>query len=187
MGLILNAAIFLLEAVLLYMCFKARKLANFVYYTQLSNMLCALSCLLYVLFGPLSWVTDIRYLAACAVTMTFLVTTCVLIPMGGSAEKLLLRGNGPFHHVLCPLLCVISYIFFEAHAGADMIAASMGITFLYGIIMLILNCMRKVDGPYPFFRVYNQPVYASVFWVIALTALIGVISWAVFSAAGLVL
>ena len=70
----------------------------------------------------------------------------------------------------------ISHIFFEQHAGPGMIVPSMLLTLLYGLIMLYLNYIRRVDGPYPFFRVHNQSVKASVIWVLVLLALIGVIS-----------
>ena len=45
-----------------------------------------------------------------------------------------------------------------------------------GLIMLYLNGIRKVDGPYPFFRVHNQSVLATVLWMIVLTAVITAIS-----------
>ena len=175
-GLILNGILLLLETRGFYISFSARKLGNFVFYTQLSNMMCALSAGLYLLFGPGSAVTAVRYLATCALVMTFLVTIFVLIPMGGDPRDLLWEGNGVYHHVLCPVLCFISYVFFEQHAGPDMIVPSMLLTLLYGLIMLYLNYIRRVDGPYPFFRVHNQSVKASVIWVLVLLALIGVIS-----------
>ncbi|MBR2990662.1 MAG: hypothetical protein IKF51_04280 [Solobacterium sp.] len=172
----LNLLLLVLELRGLWISFSARKLKNFVFYTQLSNLLCAFSCLLYVLFGPADWVTDIRYLASCALVMTFLVTLGVLIPMGGDPKYLLLRGNGPYHHLICPVLCFVSYLFFEGHAGMSMVIPSMILTLIYGLIMLYLNYVRKVNGPYPFFRVHQQSVLASVIWVMVLLALIGGIS-----------
>ncbi len=176
MALALNIILLLLEGIGLSISFRARKWGNFVFYTQLSNMLCALSCLLFVLFFPAAWVTAVRYLATCGLVMTFLVTICVLIPMGGDPKDLLLAGNGLYHHVLCPILCVLSYVLFEPHAGRNMLIPSMALTLLYGLIMLYLNYIRKVDGPYPFFRVHQQSAQASVTWVLVLLALIGGIS-----------
>ncbi|MBR3236906.1 MAG: hypothetical protein IKF99_00555 [Oscillospiraceae bacterium] len=106
--------------------------------------------------------------------MTFLVTTCVLIPMGGDAKTLLWSGNGIYHHVLCPVISTASYVLFEQHSG--MIWLPVIVTLLYGLIMLYLNGIRKVDGPYPFFRVHNQSVLATVLWMIVLTAVITAIS-----------
>ena len=39
---------------------------------------------------------------------------------------------------------------------------------LYGGIILWLNIQRVVDGPYPFMKVYDQSVQASVLWCIAI-------------------
>ena len=177
MAFCLNVIILLLEIRGLWISFSARGRGNFVFYTQLSNMLCALSCLCYLLFAPAGWVTGLRYLASCALVMTFLVTICVLIPMGGDPRSLLLKGNGMYHHVLCPVICFVSYVFFEMHAGTSMVVPSMILTLVYGLIMLYLNWTRKVDGPYPFFRVHDQSVFASVVWVLVLLALIGGISY----------
>ena len=41
-------------------------------------------------------------------------------------------------------------------------------TLIYAIIALILNLARRMDGPYPFLRVYRQPVSASAFWFAAI-------------------
>ena len=34
--------------------------------------------------------------------------------------------------------------------------------------MLILNIAKLYVGPYPFLHVYEQPVYMSVFWILAI-------------------
>ena len=146
-------------------------------------MMCALSAGLYLLFGPGSAVTAVRYLATCALVMTFLVTVCVLIPMGGDPKKLLWGGNGLYHHILCPVISTISYIFLEKHAGRGMIVLPVLVTLVYGLIMLYLNAKNKYDGPYPFFRVHHQTKTATVLWVIILMVVISAIS-AVVAAGG---
>ena len=45
-----------------------------------------------------------------------------------------------------------------------------------GLIMIFLNAVRVVDGPYPFFRVHDQSVPATVLWIFALMGVIGAIS-----------
>ena len=40
--------------------------------------------------------------------------------------------------------------------------------FVYGIPIIILNITRTLDGPYPFLRVYNQPIYMTIIWIIIL-------------------
>ena len=126
------------------------------------------------------WVTVLRYLSNCMLVMTFFVTTCVLIPMGGDPKKLLWSGNGLYHHVLCPIVSTASYVFAEQHSG--MIWLPVIVTLVYGLVMLYLNGIRKVDGPYPFFRVHYQSAMATVLWMVALMAVMTGISagvWAI--------
>ena len=109
--------------------------------------------------------------------MTFAVTLFILVPFGGGFQKLMLSGNGLYHHTLCPVLSVISYVLWEVHSAAWMIPVA--ITFVYGIIMLFMNYKGWFDGPYPFFRVKYQSKMATVLWVAALTGMITVITLAV--------
>jgi len=41
-------------------------------------------------------------------------------------------------------------------------------TIIYAIISIILNILKVMDGPYLFLHVYNQPIYASVLWIIGI-------------------
>ena len=92
-----------------------------VFYTQLSNLVTAVSALLLLLFGQPYAVTVLRYLSTCMLVMNFFVTTCVLIPMGGDPKKLLWSGNGLYQHVLCPVISTASYILAENHTAGNMI------------------------------------------------------------------
>ena len=168
--------ILLLEIKGLSLTLPSRKWMALVFYTQLSNMVTAASALMLLVLGQPSWVTVERYLSTCMLVMTFLVTTCVLIPMGGDPKKLLWSGNRVYHHVLCPILSTISYIMIEQHAGMTWIWLPVVLTFIYGMIMLYLNYIGKVDGPYPFFRVRNQSVRATVLWVLILLVVVAAIS-----------
>ena len=179
---ILCIIVLLLEARGLSLSISDRKWKILVFYTQLSNLAATVSALLLVLFGQPMWVTVLRYLSTCMLVMTFFVTTCVLIPMGGDPKKLLWSGNGLYHHVLCPLISTVSYVFAEQHSG--MIWLPVIVTFIYGMIMLYLNGTRRVDGPYPFFRVHNQSVAATVLWMAALIAAMTGISAGVWAIAG---
>ena len=163
---ILCLIVLLLEIRGLSLSLSGRKWMALVFYTQLSNMVTAISAFLLVIIGETPLVIVLRYLSSCMLVMTFFVTTCVLIPMGGDPKKLLWSGNGLYHHVLCPIISTASYIIVEQHSG--MIWLPVVVTFIYGMIMLYLNGIRKVDGPYPFFRVHNQSVVATVVWMTVL-------------------
>ncbi len=140
----------------------------FIFYTQISNALCTLSVAAGLITGGAAWTVPLRYLATVMLGMTCLVTVGILVPMGGDPKFLLFSRHGFPHHLMCPVLSLVSYIFFEQHASAAMIALPSAVTLVYGIIMLILNGMEKVDGPYPFFRVRHQSALATLVWMTAL-------------------
>ena len=87
---------------------------------------------------------------------------------------MMLSGNGLYHHTLCPVLSVSSYILWEQHSSAWLLPVIL--TFVYGIVMLVMNAKNRFDGPYPFFRVHHQSKIATVVWMIMLTGIISVIS-----------
>ena len=173
---ILCLIVLLLEIRGLSLSLPGRKWMALVFYTQLSNLVTAVSALLLLLFGQPYAVTVLRYLSTCMLVMTFFVTTCVLIPMGGDPKKLLWSGNGLYHHVLCPVISTASYILAENHTAGSMIWLPAVITLAYGLIMLYLNWKNKVDGPYPFFRIHNQSAAATILWMAVLFAAVSVIS-----------
>jgi hypothetical protein len=45
--------------------------------------------------------------------------------------------------------------------------------------MLYLNWRKKVNGPYPFFRVHNQSAATTILWIVVLFAAVAAISTAV--------
>jgi len=44
-------------------------------------------------------------------------------------------------------------------------------TIIYAIIMIVLNILKIVEGPYPFLLIYNQPVIHSVIWTMVILAI----------------
>ena len=149
----------------------------FVYYTIISNVLAAVSATLFLLTKGSVFSVYLRYLSVCMLIMTVFVTLCILSPMTGEFRKLMLSGSGLFNHTLCPLVCAVSYVFFEPHVSAWPLPAL--VTLAYGSVMMALNAKGVIDGPYPFFRVKKQSALASVLWMAALFAVIAVISVAV--------
>jgi len=39
-------------------------------------------------------------------------------------------------------------------------------TIIYGIVALLLNILKVMDGPYPFLKVYQQPFFISIPWAL---------------------
>ena len=175
MAIAANIIIVILEAIGLTLSAgrRGRKLLEF--YTQLSNIAALLSSVLFLLTGGRA--AGPRFVSSCLLTMTFFVTVAILIPMGAGFKKMMLTSSGLYHHTLCPILSVASYILWEPHADPWLIPVVL--TFLYGMMMLWLNWKGKADGPYPFFRVRQQSALATVVWMAALTGVIALISLAV--------
>lgn len=172
MAIAANILVVAFEIVGLRIAIADRGVRILAYYTQISNIVALVSSLAFLVLG--SAAAPLRYLSSCMLVMTFLITVCVLIPMGGDFKKLMLLDNGLYHHTLCPIVSVASYVLWEAHASMPLIPIAA--TMVYGFTLLGINAARKVDGPYPFFRVYKQSLRATVLWVIALIAIITAIS-----------
>ena len=158
-------------------------LKSMIYYTQLSNVAALISAVLLLCFGPAEWIAVFRYLSVCLLIMTCLVTVFVLQPLLHDSYLLLWSRTGFFLHLVCPFLNTLSYVFLETHAKGSVFLPPAA-TLLYGVIMLYMNYIEKVDGPYPFLRIRHQTKTATVIWIIVLLAAMGAISSAVAHFAG---
>ena len=181
MSFAINIAVIILEIIGLRMSISERKWKIFAYYTQISNIITLVSSVFFVVSQSSVVTITLRYLSSCMLTMTFLITLFVLVPMGGGFRKLMLSGNGLYHHTLCPMLSVTSYIIWEQHSSLWILPTVL--TFIYGIVMLIMNGKGLFDGPYPFFRVRNQSKLATVIWILVLIGIIAAISIGICNAA----
>ena len=153
------------------------------YYTVDSNLLCFISGILYVLFMLMKrkqeeipyWVMVLRLMATVCLAITFIVVVAYLAPIriwkpdGTYLENLrilLFQGDMFYQHLLCPIISFISFVFLEGDRRLNKkknVWFGMLPTFVYGIIMLMLNILGKVNGPYPFFRIGEDPtIYGAV-------------------------
>ena len=162
---------------------KKHLLKSMIYYTQLSNVAALISAVLLLCFGTAEWIAVFRYLSVCLLIMTCLVTVFVLQPLLHDSYLLLWSRTGFFLHLVCPFLNTLSYVFLETHAKGSVFLPPAA-TLLYGVIMLYMNYIEKVDGPYPFLRIRHQTKTATVIWIIVLLAAMGAISSAVALFAG---
>ena len=174
MSIAINIAVIILEIIGMRISISERKWKIFAYYTQISNIITMVSSFVLVVAGSNELSAVLRYLSSCMLTMTFMITLFVLVPMGGGFRKLMLSGNGLYHHTLCPILSVTSYVMWEQHSSLWILPTVL--TFIYGIIMLVMNGKGLFDGPYPFFRVRNQSKLATVVWMVVLIGIITAIS-----------
>ena len=179
MAFFLNLCIIPIGLIGFYQAYQQVGKRIFIYYTEISNLIALLSSFLYVLGIRIS---DLRYTAVCMLSMTALISLLVLSPMDGGIRKNMIEGNTLCHHTLVPLLTFISYVFFETHSKAYYYPVLISLA--YGLWMYYLNYKKKMEGPYPFFKIYEVGFTMAVVWLIILVAAILLISSGVIRIAG---
>lgn len=149
----------------------------FQYYTIDSNLLQLVvsACILtYLLRGkryPV-WLAVLHLICAVCLTVTFMIAAFVLAPQEGFAYYFL-TDVAPINHFLGPVLSVITFLFTQTGFPLQkrMVIAPTAATLLYGIIALILNVARVLDGPYFFLRVHEVSLSTVVMWFLIIAAL----------------
>ena len=147
------------------------------YYTIDSNMLALVSSLIYFVYLILDekmprWLEIFKYMTTVCLTITFLVVIFILAPMYEFNYKFfLLDGAFVYQHLLCPIMAVVTFLFFDTLHKFNIRDYIRGLylTVIYAIILITLNIVGIVKGPYPFLMVKEQSVMASVLWCIFLT------------------
>jgi len=135
------------------------------YYTNDSNILALISSILFIIFYNKNkeFVKDIRFIATSCLTVTLLVVIFILSPMYEFNYKLLMFTDNFFIlHTLAPILSIISYVALEDRSNKNYLC--LAFTTLYAIIMIVLNVLNIVDGPYPFLKVNTQDILVSLLW-----------------------
>lgn len=155
-------------------------LSLFQFYTEDSNLFAMIVAGIYSIFIIINlknntntlpaWLKSIKYMSVGCLTVTFVVVIFVLAPMAGdNGYRLMLFSNSMlYHHFLCPIVAFLSFAIFESTTPLKKIYTIYTLipTFLYASIAIILNVTRVLTGPYPFLRVYEQPIYMSILWCI---------------------
>ena len=144
-----------------------------MYYTELSNYLLMTGLIIHVIYllkgGEMPrWVIRLKFAGVCTVAVTLVVVVTVLSWFFG-LWYLLTAGVMLYHHTICPLLAVASFLFLEKEeATREDVRWALLPTLLYGTVMIILNIVGTVVGPYPFLMVRYQPWYMSIIWIIVI-------------------
>ncbi|MCR5311032.1 MAG: hypothetical protein K6E32_06420 [Lachnospiraceae bacterium] len=179
MARLLNLIIVIFELVAFAKVHKNRGIRKgFIYYTQISNILTFFSSALLVILGQRYFVEVFRLLSVSMLVMTFFVTACILVPMSGKVKEFLFSGSGLYHHLLVPVLSVLSYRLAEDRVPVRWIVLPIVVTLVYGITMVCLNAAGRVDGPYPFFQIRRIGTLKTVLWMVALIVVTGLLSLA---------
>ena len=179
-NIIINLLIVILEIIGFVLVFKELGITSLEYYTEDSNLLLLLSSIIILIYIsknkelPL-WFKSFRYIAIVSTTLTLIIVLTVLSwTTDFGLYYLLFHESMLYHHTLCPVLAILSFVFVERYDNLHTIHG-LYFTAVYGIIMIILNALKIVEGPYPFLLVHNQPIIHSIIW----TALIFAITYAI--------
>ena len=185
---VFNAAIVVCGCIGTYLHYLKYGIGMLQYYTVCSNLFALLTgviclyfnakCLLGLRFFIPSWAKVLKYLSTCTLMVTMFIVIFVLVPLyGGGTETLiyfLFTGEMLYHHLLCPLLALVSFVWIDegSFAGERKLPLlAVAPTLLYGVIVTVLNIVGVVYGPYPFLQVTTQPLWQSALWYGAILAL----------------
>lgn len=172
-----NLILLILEIIALIHDVYAFRFGLFEWYTVDSNVLQLLvsgilvCCLLQDKPLP-KFVTVMHFISAVGLTVTFLIAAFVLAPEGGIAYYFL-SDVAPINHFIGPLLSVISLLFLERTEKLPLriILWPTVASLSYGIVTLILNALKIMDGPYFFLQVYEQSAGVIITWFGIIAAL----------------
>ena len=168
-SLVMNAASFLIFAVGLvfmligfqFMGYEKRLSATtaeaFRFFTVDSNVIAGIACLIMVIFeirllkgkteSLPAWLYSLKHIATVGVAITFFTVLLILAPFFEGGFFALYMNSNLFFHLIIPLLCMISFMFFEGTRRLR-----FGQTFLGIITMLVYgvfyaaNVMTHMSG-----------------------------------------
>lgn len=174
--IILNLVFLILEAIGAILSFQENGWTLFKYYTDDSNLFATVNTVILLVYLIQNkelpkWLVKMRYVTVLLLALVFVVTAAVLAPMRGADYfSLFTEGSKLYQHTFCPILFFISYFGLERTVPEEKKCTMCGMipTFVYGVILVVLNLLKVVDGPYPFLRVCNQPIYMSAFWLVVI-------------------
>lgn len=175
----LNFIIFLSSLIGCIIIFGKQRFTMLMFYTVDSNILALIASLLIGIYALRAYksgeeippqIKMLKYVSVCCLAVTFIVVVLVLAPMNGlkGYQMMLLSGDMLFHHLISPVLAIVTFFMFDKVNKTNRQAALIALipTIIYAAILVTLNILRFVEGPYPFLRVYAQPFYMSLIWVV---------------------
>lgn len=181
LSILCNAAIVRMELWAIPMSWDGVHEQMFTFYTENSNLfamavsalmvLCQIWALIFGREIP-RWVKNLKYMATCCLALTLLTVVFVLAPMYGPSGHyiMLCTSSMLYNHLLNPVVACLSFVLFERQPALPKRAVFYPLipTLLYGLPVLALNILKVMEGPYPFLKVYQQPLWASCAWAVAI-------------------
>ena len=135
----------------------------FRYFTNDSNILCALCCAPLIFFGVKGlasgsydipkWALLLKFTGTVAVAVTMMTVLVFLGPTQGYGK--MFAGKNLYLHLVCPLLAIVSLCLTEGSAPVSFSESLLGLlpTLVYGLVYAILVLVKKV---WPDFYGFNR-------------------------------
>ncbi|MBQ7241113.1 MAG: hypothetical protein IJS56_06725 [Bacilli bacterium] len=127
---------------------------RFKFFTELSNIFAGITSFVYAYYlfnskkNPIPNVLKIlKLISTGSVMVTFLTVIFYLIPISGSSWKFLVVGSQFIFHIIIPILCFITYTFYEDNkVDNKYILYNLIPITAYGLFYLISGLTHMVDG-----------------------------------------
>lgn len=142
-------------------------ITTFRYFTTLSNLLSAVTCLPMLYCGILSlqkgewtaplWVVEFKFVGTISVTVTFLTVMFFLGPTQG--YKRMLADTGLFYHLIGPVLALVSFIVLENVQTLTFAQGLMGMlpVLVYGVVYFCqVIVLGEANNGWPDFYGFNM-------------------------------
>ena len=177
---------------LLFSVFDVRFMANYprlstlpiwMTFTGLSNLfvgLVALGCVIYHLLKKEIILSKAMFIlkitALVAITITFLVTACVLAPAQGSSWWRFYINNNLFNHLLTPLLAIFTFLVFEHYVETSLFDCLFSLLpiIAYSVFYVINVCTHltehgKVNPTYDIYGLLRYGIGIAFLFFLAFT------------------
>lgn len=175
---------------------ESTKLGLFKFFTVDSNMLAGIiSCLFIIqeiklLKGKVKNIPSILYklklAGTTAVSITFIITFGYLRFIAEGGIKSLLMNSNLFYHLITPVLCIITFIFFEKTEKLKLKDTIYGLipTVLYSIFYTTNVCIHmsnfKVSPKYDWYYFAQQGVFNTIITsliILITTYIVSILLW----------
>ena len=191
-ALAVNFIILILEIIALFLSIQRHGIMVFTFYTENSNYFALIVSLIFCIGALFTlsrksvlprWIHVLRFIATVCLTITFIVSVFIIIPFRPSMWKyMLFQGSSLYQHLLCPALSMFSFLSFERQNTLTKKSIFFALipTLIYGITCVILNLLRIITGPYPFFYIYQIPWYVSTLCILGILAISTITAFALY-------
>lgn len=175
-ALVLNLLLIIFEILGFTIAFKTGEVISPMFYTEDSNLICLIASLLYVFYffkgkENNKVVNFLRFVTTLNLVITFIITLFVLAPDLGYVD-MMIKNEFIFFHSICPVLSLVSYLFFEKYRfnkNNKFLIKAPALSMIYGAVVYTLNLLKIINGPYDFLKVYEHTIPSTLLTFLGMT------------------